>query len=114
MKLSLTTLQSSYLSHRRGSDWVALAVSLTLACASALADGWKQHTTTGPSPSARSTPAVGAVGAQVYVFGGVFDSFIAGTDTFYNDLYRFNTKSDHWTQLTPTGAVPPALSLIHI
>jgi N-acetylneuraminic acid mutarotase len=51
---------------------------------------------------------VGALGKQVYLFSGVFDSLVAGSDTFYNDLYRFDTKSDRWTRLSPPGPVPPA------
>lgn len=67
-----------------------------------------RHATTGPRPSERSTPAVAAVGGSIYLFGGVMDDFRTNINTFYDDLYRFDPATDTWTELAPTGPVPPA------
>lgn len=84
-----------------------LAVALVSACAPVLADGWTVHPATGVGPTERSAPAVSALGKDVYVFGGVFDSLTAPQHVPYNDLYRFDTRSDRWTRLQPQGPVPP-------
>lgn len=84
-----------------------VAVALIAACAPALADGWTHHPATGTRPSERSAPAVSALGKDVYVFGGVFDSLTAPEHVPYNDLHRFDTKTDRWTRVQPQGAVPP-------
>jgi N-acetylneuraminic acid mutarotase len=86
---------------------MALAAALLTAWAPALADGWTAHKAKGALPSARSAPAVGALGKNVYLFSGVFDSITADPHVCYNDLYRFDTKSDQWKRLTPSGPVPP-------
>jgi N-acetylneuraminic acid mutarotase len=86
---------------------MALAAVLLATCAPVLADGWTLHSTTGPEPSARSAPALGALGRDVYLFGGVFDGLSGENHVCYNDLYRFNTQSDRWTLLQPQGPVPP-------
>lgn len=62
---------------------------------------------TGPRPSERSTPAVGAIGSDVYVFGGAKDDFQTKVNTFYNDLYRFDTVESTWERLEPDGELPP-------
>lgn len=86
----------------------AFALAAALVCTSALADGWTTHKSKGAVPSARSAPAVGALGKHVYLFSGVFDSITADPHVCYNDLYRFDTKSDQWRRLTPIGPLPPA------
>jgi len=85
----------------------AMAVAVLSTCAPLLADGWTVHPTTGIGPSERSAPAVSALGKDVYLFGGVFDSLTAPEHVPYNDLYRFDTQSDRWTRLQPQGPVPP-------
>ncbi|MBD2776491.1 kelch repeat-containing protein [Iningainema tapete] len=59
-------------------------------------------------PTERSTPAVAALRESVYVFGGVKDDFSTFQNTFYNDLYRFDTSTDTWFLLSPKGSLPPA------
>jgi Kelch motif protein len=54
----------------------------------------------------RSTPAVGAIGNSIYIFGGVHDDFRTGVAQFYNDLYRFDVSNNTMTQLEPKGLAP--------
>jgi N-acetylneuraminic acid mutarotase len=54
----------------------------------------------------RSTPAVGALGKNIYIFGGVHDDFRTGVAMFYNDLHRFNTASMAMEELHPDGIAP--------
>lgn len=86
----------------------AFTLAAALVCTSALADGWTTHKSKGEVPSPRSAPVVGALGKHVYLFSGVFDSITADPHVCFNDLYRFDTRSDRWTRLTPVGPVPPA------
>ena len=83
-----------------------LAAVLLSTCAPLLAGGWTVHSATGTGPSQRSAPAVSALGENVFLFGGVFDSLTAPEHVPYNDLYRFDTKSNRWTLLQPQGAAP--------
>ena len=83
-----------------------LAAVLLSTCAPLLAGGWTVHSATGAGPSQRSAPAVSALGENVFLFGGVFDSLTAPEHVPYNDLYRFDTKSNRWTLLQPQGAAP--------
>ncbi|MEQ8273538.1 MAG: kelch repeat-containing protein [Deltaproteobacteria bacterium] len=62
---------------------------------------------TGDVPSGRTTPAVGSLGTQVYLFGGLLDDFASFTNTFYDDTYRFDTTTGAWTRLSPATS-PPA------
>lgn len=91
--------------------WRRLAIGVlsgVLAC-SAMAHGtWSKLTTSGPAMSVRSAPAAAAIGPNVYLFGGVFDDFRATEFAFFNDLHRFDTRTNAWVQLAPVGALPPA------
>jgi N-acetylneuraminic acid mutarotase len=60
----------------------------------------------GPAPSPRSTPAVGAVDGDVYVFGGMHDDFRTGLAICYDDLYRLDTAGETWHRLEPEGRRP--------
>src|SRR3954467_5163053 len=94
---------------------VALLVSVLLAACGAddvaavaselgKRDGtWTRLATTGSAPSERSTPAVAAIGHDVYVFGGARDDGITGDVAIYDDLHRFDTRTGRWTVLTPVG-----------
>lgn len=73
-----------------------------------LANTWTRRMTSGSRPTERSTPAVAALRKSVYVFGGVKDDFSTFQNTFYNDLYRFDTSTDTWFLLSPKGSLPPA------
>ncbi|MDB6174824.1 MAG: hypothetical protein JWL59_4135 [Chthoniobacteraceae bacterium] len=95
-------------SKSRVSRFKILAVSLMLTASSSFGAEWTLHNTHGPRPSERSTPAVSAIGTQVYLFGGVFDNFSAGVDTFYNDLFKFDALKDKWVKLRPNGPIPAA------
>ena len=68
---------------------------------------WTRLATTGPAPSERSTPAVAAIGHQIYVFGGVRDDDVNGDVAIYDDLHRFDTVKQRWEVLTPNGPIPP-------
>lgn len=69
---------------------------------------WRQLNTRGQGPSERSAPAAAGIGRHVYVFGGVFDDFASGQNTFLNDLYRLDTRRLRWRPVHPSGPVPPA------
>lgn len=60
----------------------------------------------GTPPSGRATPLAAALGDQIYLFGGVRDDFSKKLNTPYNDLYRFDTHTNTWHALTPTGTLP--------
>jgi hypothetical protein len=99
-------------SWRSAAAWIAgvtLAfAALLLRTAPASAQGtWSQQSTTGTPMSGRSTPALAALGPYVYLFGGVRDDFMAGQNTFHDDLHRFDTRRRHWERLTPAGPLPP-------
>lgn len=84
------------------------AAALMLALASPTwAQTFTKHTTTGPGPSERSVPAAVGLGRWAYVFGGVKDDFNTQVNTFYNDLYRLDTRTNTWQALTPVGDPPP-------
>jgi N-acetylneuraminic acid mutarotase len=69
-------------------------------------DGTFTKITAAGGPTDRSTPAVGAIGTGIYVFGGVHDDFRTGIDVFYNDLYRFDTGDDSWHKVHVHGLRP--------
>lgn len=68
---------------------------------------WTRLVTTGSALSERSTPAVAAIGRDVYVFGGARDDTITGDVAIYDDLHRFDTVHNRWDVLAPKGASPP-------
>lgn len=70
------------------------------------AGSWTKLTTTGDGPLDRSKPGAAAIGDSVHIFGRVTDDFVAFTNTFYNDLHRFDTITNHWTELDPSGPLP--------
>lgn len=87
----------------------ALALPTTPASGGTARDGtFARRQVTGERPSERSTPAVAAIGESIYVFGGVKDDFRTNVNTFYDDLHRFDTRTDTWTKLAPAGPLPPA------
>ncbi|MEM7307698.1 MAG: kelch repeat-containing protein [Planctomycetota bacterium] len=69
---------------------------------------WTRLKTTGQGPLNRSKPGAAALGDDVYLFGGLEDDFAAVTNTFFNDLHRFDTDKNKWKLLTPAGPTPPA------
>lgn len=69
---------------------------------------WHRLATVGTGPSERSAPAVAGVGSHVYVFGGVHDDLPSGVNTFFDDLYRLDTRSGRWQAMVPRNAPPPA------
>ena len=87
---------------------VALVLPAPAAAAPATTGEFTRIPATGPRPSERSTPAVGAIGSDIFVFGGVKDDFQTKLNTFYDDLYRFDTRTAAWEQLRPSGPLPPA------
>lgn len=76
--------------------------------APANASKWIQKNPSGTAPSERSAPATAALGNKVYLFGGVMDDFATGVDTFYDDMYRYNSNTNRWRAVTPSGASPHA------
>jgi N-acetylneuraminic acid mutarotase len=73
----------------------------------ALAGQWTRIDPVGPAPAGRTTPAVAAVGSDIYLFSGVHDDFATFLYSYYDDLWRFDTASGTWSELFPTGAAPP-------
>jgi len=67
---------------------------------------WTKLDTSGTGPQNRSMPSAAAVDGSIYLFGGVEDDFAAFTNTFYNDLHRFDPDTSTWTELLPAGALP--------
>ena len=86
---------------------VALVLPAQAAAAPGTTGEFIRIPTRGPTPSDRSTPAVGAIGSEIFVFGGVKDDFQTKVNTFYDDLYRFDTRTAVWEQLRPSGPLPP-------
>jgi len=78
-----------------------------LAFAAAAQGTLSKLTTSGPAMSIRSKPAAAAIGPNIYLFGGVHDDFTTSQYVFFNDLHRFDTRTNSWALLTPAGAVPP-------
>ncbi|XP_076467145.1 uncharacterized protein LOC143298228 [Babylonia areolata] len=69
---------------------------------------WEEVTTTGDVPSARNAHASAVVGACIYIFGG--RQGIAMGERSLADLYKLDTSTNTWTQVTMTGPVPEARS----
>jgi N-acetylneuraminic acid mutarotase len=49
-----------------------------------------------------------ALESDVFLFGGVKDDFAAFQNTFFNDLYRYDVRSNTWAPLAAADALPPA------
>lgn len=66
--------------------------------------------TNGPLP--RGTWSITAIDNNSFLgFGGVIDNLTAGTDIFFNDLWRFDYLRDNkgrWVELFPSGPIPSA------
>ncbi|STX27975.1 N-acetylneuraminic acid mutarotase [Legionella beliardensis] len=62
--------------------------------------------TSGQHPTARDAAAITTLGEDIYLFGGVKDDFASKVNHFYNDLYRFNVKTNTWEKLSPAGDTP--------
>ncbi len=67
---------------------------------------WTKLATHGTGPSERSRPAVAAVGAEIYVFGGGFDEFASGEFEFYDELFMLDPASGRWRELPVRGERP--------
>jgi hypothetical protein len=63
---------------------------------------------TGTPPSPREYPQMTAFRDLIVIYGGKFqnDDRSCGDASFPTDLFVFNTTSNHWTELFPTGDVP--------
>jgi len=93
--------------------WRVWALSLCLGLAAAgTAVGQGRWTRlpfeAGAAPAARSAPVTVPLEGDVYLFSGVKDDFAAFQNTFFNDLYRFDVRTNTWAPLSPAGALPPA------
>lgn len=62
-------------------------------------DRWDEVDPDTPGPAARSGPAVWIHRDQLYVFGGVTESF-----AMLNDLWVYDIRSNRWTELVADGA----------
>lgn len=69
---------------------------------------WLTVSTSGPTPSGRSAPAVAAQGRWVYAFGGSHDDVVTGAVTLHGDFYRLDTVRRRWHTIPLTGAHPGA------
>jgi hypothetical protein len=67
----------------------------------------------GDLPPPRAFHMSWADGNKLYIFAGVNYTYFYTSVNFYNDLWEYNTASNHWTQLTLTGASFPP-SALHI
>jgi N-acetylneuraminic acid mutarotase len=62
---------------------------------------WTAIQPTGPKPAARAGCNAEFYRGSMYVFGGL-NRFLR----LNNELWRFDTETETWTQLTPSGPVP--------
>ena len=70
---------------------------------SGAATGWRLLPASGPAPAAREDHTwTLAPDGDAYLFGGRADGEV------YEDLWRYSLAGGAWTQVTPTGASPPA------
>lgn len=85
----------------------AIALSSVLVAPGAgRASGDGTWTQVASSSLERSTPAVGAIGDSIYIFGGVHDDFRSGLAIFYNDLHRFDAGTNQMHKVRAKG-IPP-------
>src|SRR5207237_4324133 len=47
------------------------------------------------------------LGPDVYLFSGVRDDFATFQNDYFDDLWRFDTRTETWTELFPAGPRPP-------
>ena len=88
---------------------ILLVVSISVPAPARADEGtWSKLPTMGTGPQNRSKPSAAAVGENIYLFGGVEDDFNTFTNTFYNDIHRFNTSTSTWEKMLPEGALPDA------
>jgi len=67
-------------------------------------DRWTKVATTGPRPTNINGHTMVDYLGHLFVFGGLWDSFINATNTFYKTLWKFNSLTDSWSiQDTGTG-----------
>jgi len=87
-----------------------VVVLASLLAVSAIVDEreWTKLSTSGDIPSGRTTPAVATLGRSTYLFGGLRDDFATFESTFFDDLHRFDTKTNTWTELFRAGDRPAA------
>src|SRR5690606_18558823 len=64
---------------------------------------WTLIEPSGPRPSARVGCNAEFHDGSMYVFGGLNRFFAVN-----NELWRFDTDTETWTQLQPSGPLPPA------
>ncbi len=70
---------------------------------------WTEVSASGSLPAARAGEAVGAIGDVVYVFGG----WNVGSGYPDTDSWSFDTGTNTWAQLSPSGIHPPSQSYGH-
>src|SRR5690349_7149149 len=78
--------------------FVALSVAVT---------GTWQQVSTATQPPARAGAFSATKGNDWYVFGGVLEDYNEFATTFHNDLWKFNSQSSSWVQITPSDNVSP-------
>lgn len=72
---------------------------------------WKQHNITGEIPEERKSITGAWTGRYFIMFGG-YQGPLGGTDfwqSYYNDLWLFDTKTKKWTKIEIEGITPPPL-----
>ncbi len=69
------------------------------------ANTWSELKPAGTLPSARANPAMAYDPAthRLIMFGG-FD----GTETRFGDTWAYDPAANTWSELSPTGTLPPA------
>lgn len=68
---------------------------------------WSKLKTSGSAPAGRSTPITLPVGTDIYLIGGIRDDYKTKKITFYEDIYRFDTKTNTWEEIKSAKGQPP-------
>eukprot|EP01126_Amoeba_proteus_P013943 TRINITY_DN16007_c0_g1_i3.p1 TRINITY_DN16007_c0_g1~~TRINITY_DN16007_c0_g1_i3.p1 ORF type:complete len:336 (-),score=50.79 TRINITY_DN16007_c0_g1_i3:12-959(-) len=69
-------------------------------------DQWQSVETSGWSiPKVRVAHAAAAIGDEIFIFGGR-----SAEKAELSDLWKWNTQTKQWTELSPSGIIPPGRS----
>jgi len=76
------------------------------------ADKWQQVLPTGALPAGRNFHTAGAIGENMYIFGGL--GKYPTPNSPINDMWAYNFPLQVWRQISPSGSVPQSVSLISV
>lgn len=89
--------------------WFLSAVALTALLASnaqvvpATVPAWEVVPARNTGPTFIGSHQMVAIEQSLYVFGGFLEDLFNGQNTFYREMWRFNTKTNEWTLLSAAG-----------